>query len=138
MLKHPFLNIPYKPKLQYLLSGFDIYDREESLGEALSNYNINSPTDREELIKNYITDRSTDLNYRHRKSLIDILSSALNYDAYDFSEILSQYPESHCALPYGWDTMENPRGFFEDIFRIMNKEWKNDLEKASLEDQSTW
>lgn len=138
MLKHPFLNIPYQPKLQYLLSAFDIYDREESLGATLERYDINSPTDREDLIRTYITDRSTDLNYRHRKALIDVLSAALSDNAYDFSKVLSQDPHSYCTLPFGWDSMRSPRAFFEDIFRLANEEWKDDLQKASLEDHLTW
>jgi hypothetical protein len=34
--------------------------------------------------------------------------------------------------------MENTRVFFEDIYRLATIEWKEDLQKASLEDQSTW
>lgn len=30
------------------------------------------------------------------------------------------------------------RDFFADILRLANEEWKDDLYKASLEDQSTW
>jgi hypothetical protein len=34
--------------------------------------------------------------------------------------------------------MDNPRGFFEDIYRLMQESWKDDLQKASLEDLATW
>jgi hypothetical protein len=138
MLKHPFLSTDYEPKLQYFLGPFDTYDCEESLGEDLERYDINKPGDREALINAYIIDKSTDLNYRHRKSLVDILSAALQEDSYDFSTILIQKPESYCTLPSGWDTMENPRAFFEDIYRLTKEGWKDDLQKASLEDQSDW
>jgi hypothetical protein len=39
-----------------------------------------------------------------------------------------------------WDETEivDPRGFFADIYRLANEVWKDDLQKASLEDQSTW
>ena len=38
-----------------------------------------------------------------------------------------------------WDETEidDPRLFFADILRLANEEWKDDLYKASLEDQST-
>ncbi len=138
MLKHPFLDIPYEPKLRYFLGPFDIYDREESIGEDLSNYNVNLATDRERLIKKYIIDKSSDLSYRHRKVLCDNLGKALNDETYNFSQELSLAPGYYCTLPWGWANMDNPRGFFEDIYRLTNEWWKDDLQKASCEDQSTW
>lgn len=138
MLRHPFLNIPYKPKLQYLLGPFDVYDREETLGEELASYDMNITTNREQLINKYMIYKSTDLTYRHRKSLADMLGSALDDTSYDFSQILKPAPGFYCSLPWGWSDMENPRGFFEDIYRLMIEGWKDDLRKASLEDPSTW
>ncbi|WP_248751491.1 hypothetical protein [Pseudomonas sp. MWU15-20650] len=138
MLKHPFLDVPYEPKLRYFLGPFDTYDREETLGEAFSHYNINLDIDREQLIKKYIIDNGSDLTYRHRKVLCDHLESALSDETYDFSQLFSQAPGYYCTLPEGWSDMENPRGFFEDIYRLTNEWWKDDLQKASLENQSTW
>lgn len=138
MLMHPFLNIPYRPKLQYFLGGFDIYDREETLGAAIATYDITLPRDRAHLIKHLVIDRNTDLTYRHKNSLIDILSTALNDSEYDFSKILSQDLNTHCALPSGWDCMVNPRTFFEDIHILACEGWSQELHQASLEDQSTW
>ncbi|ARB30283.1 hypothetical protein HX787_29340 [Pseudomonas tolaasii] len=138
MLKHPFLNIPYLPKLQYFLGGFDIYGREDSLGAAIATYDINLPKDRAYLIKHLIIDRDSDLSYRHKKCLMDALSAALDNNEYNFSKFLHQDLNSHCSLPCGWDRMDNPRSFFEDIFKLANEGWRDDLEKASLEDQSTW
>ena len=48
---HPFLNIPYQPKLRYLLGPFDIYDLEETLGKESAEYDINLDSNREQLIK---------------------------------------------------------------------------------------
>jgi hypothetical protein len=138
MLKHPFLNTPYQPKLRYFLSPFDIYDREETLGEILSTYNIDLKSDREKPIKKYVIDKSSDLNYRHRKLLVDTLGAALDDKTYDFSRELNQAPGFYCSLPWGWSNMENPRGFFEGIYRLTNEWWKDDLQRASLEDPSTW
>lgn len=138
MLKHPFLDIPYEPKLRYFLGPFDIYDREETLGEEFARYDINNNADREYLIKKHIIDKSTDLNYRHRKSLFDTLGAALNDDNYDFSQLFAQAPGYYCTLPWGWADMADPRIFFEDIYRLTQEGWKDDLQKASLEDPATW
>lgn len=138
MLMHPFLNIPYAPKLKYFLSGFDIYDLEDSLGAAIATYDINQAEDRAHLIQHLIIERCSDLNHRHKKSLVDVLSAALDDEGYDFSKVLKQDPSSHCALPCGWDRMDNPREFFENIYQLASEGWREDLRLASLEDPSTW
>jgi hypothetical protein len=103
---------PYIPTPSYFLGCFDIYDREETLGEELEKFNPNNPSDREELILKYclVGNRT----YRHRFLLYKCLEVALR------------------------DEMENTRAFFEDIYRLATIEWKEDLQKANLEDQSTW
>jgi len=78
------------------------------------------------------------LPYRHRYVLITMLKEALSASDFDFSkEFESDYDE---YITMAWDETEidNPRGFFEDIYRLANEEWKDDLQKASLEDQSAW
>jgi hypothetical protein len=54
MLMHPYLNVPYDPSLGHFLGGFDIYDREESLGVELSVCDPECPSDRELLISRFI------------------------------------------------------------------------------------
>ncbi|AZF53699.1 hypothetical protein C4J85_3216 [Pseudomonas sp. R4-34-07] len=66
------------------------------------------------------------------------MGAALNDKTYDFSQLLSQAPGYYCTLPWGWENMENPRGFFEAIYKLTSEWWKDDLQKASHEDQSTW
>ncbi|MDT3231006.1 hypothetical protein [Pseudomonas sp. rhizo25] len=138
MLKHPFLNIPYAPKLRHFLGPFDIYDREETLGKELAYYDVNIDIDRTQLIKKYIIEKFSDLSYRHRKILCDTLEAALSDKTYDFSQLFRQAPGYYCNLPWGWSEMDNPRGFFEEIYRLTNEWWKEDLQKASLEDPATW
>jgi len=66
------------------------------------------------------------------------LEKALQDGKYDFQSLLAYHPEAYSSFPDGWDEMENTRAFFEDIFRLATIEWRDDLHKASLEDQSTW
>lgn len=136
MLIDPGTGQPYIPTPSYFLGCFDIYDREETLGEELEGFDPNDPTDREELILKYCLPRKR--SYRQRFLLYKCLEKALQDKNYDFQSLLKYDPEAYSSFPDGWDEMKNTRAFFEDIFRLATVEWKDDLQKASLEDQSTW
>lgn len=112
MLMHPFLNVPYSPGLENFLGGFDIYDREESLGVELSAYDPCCPLDREFLIFQFIIKRFAELSYRHKFILFSVLGDALDGDSSVFSEVLEHDPMSHSLLPLGWNEMKEPRAFF--------------------------
>ncbi|MHC8356165.1 hypothetical protein ACYZTL_13265 [Pseudomonas sp. LB3P81] len=127
---------PYLPTPAFFLGGVDIYDREETLGEALEKLDPNDPADREEIILKYCL--PTRKSYRHKFLIFKSLEEALQDEKYDFQSLLAYDPEEYSSFPCGWDEMENTRVFFEDIFRLATVEWKEDLQKASLEDQSTW
>jgi hypothetical protein len=136
MFIDPDTQQPYIPTPSYFLGCFDIYDREETLGEELERFEPNDPTDREELILKYCLPRKR--SYRQRFLLYKCLEEALQDKNYDFQSLLKYDPEAYSSFPDGWDEMKDTRAFFEDIFRLATVEWKDDLQKASLEDQSTW
>ncbi|WP_210639988.1 hypothetical protein [Pseudomonas sp. Tri1] len=138
MLTHPFVNEPYEPKLSGVLAGISIYDREETLGEALWEYNPNKQSEREEIIKKFILPSYDYLTYRHRFLVFKMLEGFLLKVGFDFStQFESDYDDPRILA---WDETEidDPRGFFEDIYKLASEEWKEDLKKAALEDQSTW
>jgi hypothetical protein len=136
MFIDPDTQQPYIPTPSYFLGCFDVYDREETLGEELERFDPNDPTDREELILKYCLPRKR--SYRQRFLLYKCLEEALQDKNYDFQSLLKYDPEAYSSFPDGWDEMKDTRAFFEDIFRLATVEWKDDLQKASLEDQSTW
>jgi hypothetical protein len=131
MLMHPYLNIPYNPSVEHFLGGFDIYDREESLGAEC-------PSDREFLISRFIVKRFAALSYRHKFVLFFVLGEALDGDSSVFAEILEHDSRSHSSLPLGWNEMKDPKAFFEDVYVKLSEAWVDDLYKASQEDFSTW
>ncbi|MDY7066293.1 hypothetical protein PsexTeo8_27510 [Pseudomonas extremaustralis] len=138
MLKSPFCDRPLTPTISYILVALLIYDLEETKGEALWKYDPNDIDEREIIIKNFILKELMYLSYRHRFVLISILQDALNTPDFDFvKEFESNYGE---YITIAWDETEinDPRGFFADIYRLANEVWKDDLQKASLEDPSTW
>ncbi|MFJ2367262.1 hypothetical protein ACIPIN_26815 [Pseudomonas sp. NPDC087697] len=139
-LKSPFENVdlPWEPRLSYILAGLEIYDREEAIGEALRKYNPNLSRERYEIIKEFVLRDLEYLSYRHRLALFEILEKALADSDFDFStQFESDYDE---CITIAWDETEidDPRGFFEDIYRLASEEWKDDLQKASLEDRTAW
>ncbi|MBK5302840.1 MULTISPECIES: hypothetical protein [Gammaproteobacteria] len=136
MFIDPDTQQPYMPTPSYFLGCFDIYDREHTLGEELEKFNPNDPADREELILKYCLVRNR--TYRHRFLLYKCLEEALQDKSYDFQSLLEYDPEAYSSFPCGWDEMENTRVFFEDIYRLATVEWKDDLQKASLEDPASW
>lgn len=138
MLMWPKYNMPFEPTICYWLGGISIFDREETLGVRLWAYDPNILGDREKVIDEFILPRFDDLTYRHRFKLYKILDHYLSLPDFDFStQFESDYDADTCLA---WDETEiaDPRGFFEDIHRMASVKWKADLQKASLEDQSTW
>ncbi|WLG26345.1 hypothetical protein [Pseudomonas lurida] len=139
MLFHPSSeHIPFDASLSYFVGIFDIYDREETKGKALARFNPNKNRDREALILEYCLDPFNKLSYRHRYKLIENLLNALNTEAFNFHSYFEDDPESYSKMAWDETEITDPRGFFAEIYRLANEVWKDDLQKASLEDQSTW
>ncbi|MDY7065289.1 hypothetical protein PsexTeo8_17180 [Pseudomonas extremaustralis] len=138
MLKNPFLNKSFDPNLKWFIGVFNVYDREQKLGTELEKYNPNKKADREELIKNYALDLSY-LSYRHKYALIKSLECSLNDKNYNFQSLFEISDDETASWPRAeWYELENPRAFLHEIYLLAQFFWKDDLQKASLEDQSTW
>ncbi|MFQ6346677.1 hypothetical protein ACQRBV_19290 [Pseudomonas sp. R11F] len=132
------MNTPYIPNISHILGALSIYDIEETVGRELRKYNPNNEKDRKKIIISYILKDLMYLSYRHRFLLMSALRDALDNTEFDFSkEFENDYDE---YITMAWDETEiaDPRGFFADIYRLANEVWKDDLQKASLEDPSTW
>ncbi|MFJ5239835.1 hypothetical protein ACIP86_24445 [Pseudomonas neuropathica] len=135
MLKQPFTKFPYEPRLSHVLSGISIYDREGTLGKALWVYDPNKYEDQNEIIKKFIVPEFDYLTCRHRLLIYNLLESHLRDAGFDFSgEFESDYDDPRVLA---WDEKEiiDPRGFFEHVYKVATESWKDDLLRASLEDQ---
>jgi hypothetical protein len=139
MLFHPSSeHIPFDASLSYFVGIFDIYDREETKGKTLTQFNPNENEDREALILEYCLDPYNKLSYRHRYKLMEELLRALNTENFNFHSYFEDDPEAYSKMAWDETEIADPRGFFADIYRLANEAWKDDLQKASLEDPSTW
>ncbi|KAF2406550.1 MULTISPECIES: hypothetical protein [Pseudomonas] len=138
MLKDPFLNEPFDPNLKWLIGVFDVYDREHELGKELEKYNPNEKLSREVLIRNHALNLDY-LSYRHKFALIQALKSSLDAENYDFQSLFTIGEDEAASWPRAeWYELESPRDFLNDVYQLAQIIWKDDLQKASLEDQSTW
>lgn len=138
MLKNPYLNEAFEPNLMWFVGVLDVYDREETRGAELEIYNPNISADRELLIKRYCLNLPY-LTYRHKLVLVESLEEKLRNPKYDFQLLFEIDPYEAASWPREeWDALENPRGFFQDIYRFAMEVWEDDLAKAASEDRSTW
>ena len=78
------------------------------------------------------------LSYRHRFILISVLKDALDNPNFDFSKEFENDYDKYITMAWNETEITDPRSFFADIYRLANEVWKEDLQKASLEDQTTW
>jgi hypothetical protein len=138
MLKVPFIDAPYEPKLSHILGALSIYDQEETKGEALWQYNPNKSKDRETIIRSFILKDLEYLTYRHRFVLISILKAAIENPNTDFSKEFESDHDKHKVMAWDETEIDEPRIFFEDIYKLASDDWKEELQRASVEDQSTW
>jgi len=130
MLMHPYLDAPYNPQLKHFLGGFDIYDREETLGAELEKYDPECPIDRTELIRRFIVKRFSGLTPRHKLVLVSVLRRSLDGETSKLSDVFKHDPFSHSLLPLGWNEMKDPRVFFEHVYSILTEVWANELSLA--------
>ncbi|KQT67187.1 MULTISPECIES: hypothetical protein [Pseudomonas] len=138
MLKDPFLNEPFEPDLMWFVGVFDVYDREETKGVELEIYDPNDRADRSVLITKYCLNQPY-LSFRHKLVLIENLEAVLKDSSFDFQAVFEiDECETNSWPREEWYSLENPRCFFQDVFRLAQEIWKEDLLMATNEDRSTW
>ena len=132
------MRTPYTPNISHILGALSIYDLEETVGKELWKYDPNTQKDREEIIISFVLKDLMYLSYRHRFVLMSALKNALDNPDFYFSKEFESDHDEYKIL--AWDETEivDPRGFFAHIYRLANEVWKDDLQKARLEDPSTW
>ncbi|TWC12576.1 hypothetical protein FBY06_1372 [Pseudomonas sp. SJZ085] len=140
MLLAPFTELPYRPTVDSLLAGIDTEYKDNFFREELLKLDPNSTADRQIIIKNYIIKEQEYLSYRHKFLLLKKLEEALADKLYDFGALFEYDYEANesSASPWLASGIHTPRSFFEDIYELASEEWKQDINKAALEDPSTW
>jgi hypothetical protein len=129
-LKHPESNVDFDVTPLYFLGDFDIYDREDSLGEYLNKYDPNDKKQLHSLLTKrfFKGPRVAKLAVEHRAELMKVLIQSLESDDFDFGSILTQdrEPGEYFELPWDWE-FERPRYFFEEVYRLAIEFWGDQL-----------
>ncbi|MFZ6874238.1 hypothetical protein ACO0LF_19445 [Undibacterium sp. Di27W] len=133
-LKHVNSSADFIVEPKDFLNCFDAYDREETLGEELNQFDPNEQGQLEELFERYFfCGGILALTPAHKIELVRVLKDALHNKDFDFSGIFQ--PDHDAAetiyLPSAW-RIDDPRAFFENIYGIVVERWKEDLISANI------
>jgi hypothetical protein len=135
VIKHPNSNVDFVVGPGFFLGDFDVYDREESLGQRLERFNPNDSAQLRSLMDEFFFKgaRVSGLNALHKAELVRVLADALANKDFDFRELIA--PEGDfgdCfALPESWNIV-NPRALFLDIYELTIQRWEDQLHSVGL------
>lgn len=126
MLYHPCdPDLIYKPTPSYFLRNFDVYDREETLGEELAQYDPMNYDDLDELMYKYLVlplDELKNYTPAHKKSMLEALKTSLEDPYFNFDKLVERDDDECFYL--AWE-ISDARKFFTNIYKIMSKYWGN-------------
>jgi len=135
-LNHPNSTMTFDPNPGWFLGPFDIYDREDSLGENLNKYDPLEPDQLQKLFDEYFfnhIDKEHGYTVEHKAAIVNCLIEALNKDTYDFSQHLPNYEdeENYFFLPSNWE-FPRPRYIFEQAYMASARHWGKELKEVGL------
>lgn len=134
-LKYPNTNVDFVVSPAYFIAEFDVYDREEDLGEALNEFDPNDEEDLERLFAERLLSGGNEAYApAHKGELLRVLGDALADPSYDFGRLLSQADNEneYFTLPSKW-VIQVPRNFFLEAYRVIYNAWGEDVRKAGYE-----
>ncbi|NVJ59380.1 MAG: hypothetical protein HWE27_03270 [Gammaproteobacteria bacterium] len=132
-LKIPGTNFDFIVSPAYFLAEFDVFDREEDLGEELNKYDPNNPADLKALFNKYMFSGKIVERYsiKHKEALAKKLEETLSNTEFDFVELIESMLEAEdgFSLPSKW-VIENPRLFFLEAYKAIYNTWGNDINNS--------
>ena len=132
-LKIPGTNFDFIVSPAYFLAEFDIYDREEDLGEELNRFDPNNSSDLRLLFNKYMFSGKIVERYTvaHKEALAKVLEETLSNTEFDFKELIESMLESEdgFSLPSKW-VIESPRLFFLEAYRAIYDTWGIDINNS--------
>ncbi|CCN72628.1 hypothetical protein [Vibrio nigripulchritudo] len=131
-LKFPNSDVDFVITPAFFLGDFDIYDREESLGEYLERFDPNDSKQLRIVLEEKLINggRFNMLSTMHKYVILNELAIALSDKKYDFSEFFTSH-DQHFSLPWTWN-IDNPRNFFEVVYEKIYDAWNVEISSSGL------
>lgn len=135
-LKYPNSSLDFKPSLGWFLGAFDVYDREETLGEKLDRVDPLDPVQLQQLFDQFVfahIDEAHGYTAEHKAEIVKCLVAALRKETYDFSAHLPDYEDgaNDFFLPSSW-AFPRPRYVFEQAYLATVRHWLLELEDVGF------
>lgn len=134
-LKHLDSDIDFVVTPAAFLGIFDVYDREETWGAYLDQFDPNNPKELNDLLEKYFFNNKRILRFTvdHKIEMIKVLINALNDKKFNFGALLvnDEDPYDTFSLPSTWE-FTRPRFYFEEVYKLAYKYWGNDLKEAGF------
>ncbi|MFM2479675.1 hypothetical protein [Celerinatantimonas sp. MCCC 1A17872] len=113
-----------KFRLEYFIGPFNIYDREESLGVTLNQYDPNKFRDLELLMDKYFFSKRQyiDISNNDKEKILELLKTSLDDNNFHFNEIMRDSDEDCFYLPDTW-VVSNAKVIYENIYKICLNKW---------------
>lgn len=124
MLKHPKSDVNFVVSPGYFIGDFDVYDREETLGVRLVQFDPNDEDQMRSAMDEFFFAgaRVSRLTAEHKAELLRVLASALEDGSYEFDSLVGYDLGDGFSLPAEWE-IRDARKFFSQIYRLAVERW---------------
>lgn len=129
-LNFPNSDVEFTASPALFLGPFDVYDREDSLGQDLNAYDPNDPAQLRQLLDVYFFPAwaVNVVTVAHKLAIASSLTAALQEPNYNFSSFFEN-DDGYFSLPSAWD-IRDPRQFFYGVFLALIAHWGEELRAA--------
>lgn len=135
-LTDPFTGLPFTVDLRFFATCFDVFDREEDLGEELNCLDPNNDQQLKQLfIKRLFSSKYTHKYMPHHKyDVARVLEQALLNPSTDFKSVLSwqNLVDIDVSLPTAW-MIRDARHYFWVAYCALIDTWKLEITNAGFE-----
>ena len=122
----PNSSATFDPAPRDLLEEFNVYDREETLGEELGRYDPNAPEDLERLLGKYffpVWFEEYGYTIQHKWEFARAIAKALEAPDFDFTALFrDDYEKAAFCLPDRWK-IADARLFYVRSYKLMVDRW---------------
>jgi hypothetical protein len=124
----PNSSAPFIPTPAYLLGVFDVYDREETMGEELGLFDPNTPGDLKRLLDGWFFlawSEAHGYTIQHRWEFAKSVADALERPGFDFAATFCNNDDEGFYPPYKWN-ITDARLFYVRAYKLLIDRWSGE------------